>query len=194
MRNLWSPTMADRPTPVPSTAARIYLSAVGIALLLAGLGFAWGLIHAWQRAEVARGWTGVPCVIVSSGVRDVAPGNQPRWQAAVEYRYNWDGREYTGTRIRRGEGPSAHRQQAAARAAKYPAGLKTSCFVDPEEPASAVLEHSTRAPLYSIWFPLLFAVGGAGMLRSAWRRRRTGRDRHDAANRDIPEGLPVSSP
>jgi len=33
-----------------------------------------------------------------------------------------------------------------------------------------VLQHGSRAALYSIWFPLLFVLGGFGMLRGALRR------------------------
>jgi hypothetical protein len=45
--------------------------------------------------------------------------------------------------------------------------------VNPALPAEAVLEHASRAALYSIWFPLLFVVGGLGMLRGALKRART---------------------
>jgi hypothetical protein len=36
-------------------------------------------------------------------------------------------------------------------------------FVNPAEPDFAVLKPDTKATGYSIWFPLLFVVGGLGI-------------------------------
>jgi hypothetical protein len=45
----------------------------------------------------------------------------------------------------------------------YPTGRNLICFVNPNNPKEAVLEHGTKAGLYSIWFPLLFVAGGLGI-------------------------------
>jgi hypothetical protein len=54
--------------------------------------------------------------------------------------------------------------------AKYPVGMQMRCQVNPADPAEAVLEHHTKAPIYTLWWPMLFAAGGAGILWSAFRR------------------------
>ena len=42
-------------------------------------------------------------------------------------------------------------------------------YFDPDDPQLSVLKRDTKASLYSIWFPFLFVVGGAGMVFSAVR-------------------------
>jgi hypothetical protein len=69
--------------------------------------------------------------------------------------------------------PTQHLDKAREKQLNYPPGSAQTCFVNPALPAEAVLEHASRAALYSIWFPLLFVVGGLGMLRGALKRART---------------------
>lgn len=60
----------------------------------------------------------------------------------------------------------------------------TMAFVNPTEPNFAVLKPDTKAAGYSIWFPLLFVVGGLGIVvRAIVRRARDRRDfrRHQGA-------------
>jgi hypothetical protein len=49
--------------------------------------------------------------------------------------------------------------------------MQTVCYVNPSDPTIAILKHGTRAALYSIWFPLLFVVGGLGIAWTAIRRK-----------------------
>jgi hypothetical protein len=37
---------------------------------------------------------------------------------------------------------------------------KVEAYVNPDDPTEALLEHETKAPGYSIWFPAWFLVGG----------------------------------
>ena len=47
---------------------------------------------------------------------------------------------------------------------RWPVGKQVEAFVNPKAPKEAVLDHETKAPGYSIWFPGLFLVGGLGIL------------------------------
>lgn len=149
------------------------MTLMGGILLVSGLGFTWGLIHAFQRAQITRSWIETPCTIIASGVveRQFSENSPVTWASGLEYRYQFNGVPRVGTKIRRVEGATPHRERAEAKQAKYPPGLQTVCYVNPDDPAEAVLEHDTRAALYSLWWPLLFAVGGAGMIWSVWFRR-----------------------
>src|SRR5690606_32605932 len=60
--------MSHSPAPSPSRPARIFLAAMGAVLVVAGLGFTWGLIIAWRKAEITRGWVETPCAITASGI------------------------------------------------------------------------------------------------------------------------------
>ncbi|MEM1444175.1 MAG: hypothetical protein AAGF67_17645, partial [Verrucomicrobiota bacterium] len=54
---------------------------------------------------------------------------------------------------------------------RYQPDTNLVCYVDPKNPDFAVLKKDTKAALYSIWFPGLFVVGGAGMILTALVRR-----------------------
>ena len=158
--------------PQSTTPARFFLGGVGLFLLILGLAFTWWLYGAGQKSLITRHWTPVPCTMLVSGVKEgqYSPNDPIRWQPDLEYRYTFAGTVYHGTKLRRIEGPTPHRATALAAAAKYPVGRETECLVNPGNPSEAVLEHATKAAFYTLWFPLLFAAGGTGMLFAAVRR------------------------
>ena len=172
-----------------SLGARWYLGSVGVFLIVLGLAFTWWLWGAGERAMITRGWTEVPWLVLASGVREsqFSEHDPRKWQADVEYRYTFGGQVYHGTKLRRIEGPTPHRARAVAGAARFPVGVATVCFVNPARPEEAVLEHATKAAFYTLWWPLLFSVGGAGMLRAVVRM---GRPREEEKTvRGLDEGL-----
>ncbi len=158
--------------PSTSLPARWFLGSVGTFLIALGLAFTWWLWGAGERAMITRHWVPVPCIVLTSGIRETQfSENDPvKWQPDLEYRYTFEGTVYHGSRVRRIEGPSPHRAKAEAAAAAYPPGKETQCFVNPQNPSEAVLEHSTKAAFYTLWWPLLFSAGGAGMLVAALRK------------------------
>ncbi|MDB6071920.1 MAG: hypothetical protein JWL81_3091, partial [Verrucomicrobiales bacterium] len=102
----------------------------------------------------------------------------------LEYRYTFAGEVRHGSKLRRIEGPSPHRDKAEAAAAAYPPGKEAMCFVNPAEPGEAVLEHSTKAAFYTLWWPMLFAAGGSGMVAAAAKKGKSasmGKEREAAA-------------
>lgn len=146
-------------------------TALGLALILPGAAFAVFLWISYVRAQETRRWTPTPCLILGSRVisEHASPHSPTVHRASIRYRYVFDGVTRTGDHILRVDGSSSDKEKAELLCRKYPAGRETECFVDPRHPDSAVLEHATRAGLYTIWFPLLFVAGGAGMVWSAWR-------------------------
>ena len=144
---------------------------LGLALILMG-GLSTVLLwHAWQRAEETRRWTPVEAVIISSEMLTdrPTPHSPLKFTPEVHYRYTFQGRTFTGHRIKRVDGPSSHKEKAEEVVKEHRTGKVVTCYVNPAQPDFAILEHETRASLYSIWFPLLFVVGGLGMLWSAIR-------------------------
>jgi hypothetical protein len=131
------------------------------------------LWKSWQKAEETRSWKPVEAVVVSSQVLTdrPTPHSPLKYTADVHYRYTFEGKAFTGTRIRRVDGPSSHKQKAEAAVAEHRAGKTVTCYVNPAQPDFAILEHDSRAALFSIWFPVLFIVGGAGMVVSALRAK-----------------------
>ena len=152
----------------PRRAGRIWLAFMGLFLVLAGMLFTGVLWRSYQRAMETRAWIETPCRIVSSVVlsEHPTPHSPMSYRLGLQYEYEFHGGRFTGTKVKRVEGESPHKDKIEALADEYPAGRRTTCFVNPAQPAEAILEHATKAALYSIWFPLLFVVGG-GMM--AWR-------------------------
>lgn len=156
-----------------SNGSRILYACLGLALILMGGGGTFWLWRSYQHALETRSWQPVEALVVSSELlTDRATPHSPvRYTAAVRYRYTINGKTHTSSRIKRVDGPSSHKQKAEALVETYRTGRTVTCYVNPAQPDFAILEHSSLAALYSIWFPLLFVAGGSGMLVSAMRRQ-----------------------
>ena len=147
---------------------------MGLFLAVAGMLFTWVLWRAYSRAEETRSWTETPCTIVGSALRSErpSPNSNIAHRADIRYVYTFGGQNFTGTRVKRVDGATTHEERAQDVVAAYTVGSATVCYVNPADPTQAILKHGTRAALYSIWFPLLFVVGGLGMAWNALRRKR----------------------
>ena len=161
-----------------ATAGRMWLCALGMLLMIAGSFFAWRMWLSYEKAQVTRQWRQVPCRIVSSRIisERPTPHSPPAHRVEVRYEYEFNAVKRSSSRIRQVEAaPTQHLDQAQQKQQSYPTGSSQVCFVNPASPNEAVLQHASRAALYSIWFPLLFVVGGIGMIRGALRRVITNR-------------------
>ena len=160
--------------PGPASSARFLKTALGLGLIIPGAAFTILLWVSYVRAQETRQWAATPSLILSSRVisEHPSPSSPISHRASIRYRYIWNSVTIEGNHIHRegADGPTSDRAKAEAVCAKYPPFREVTCFVNPAKPDSAVLEHATKAGLYTIWFPLLFVAGGAGMVWSAWRR------------------------
>jgi hypothetical protein len=174
----------------PTVSATLFKLGTGLFLMLAGLTGTALLFIPWRRAMETRSWTETPCVIVESRIDQerMSEFAEPVARVFLKYRYTFGGREFTGTKWRRVSFFSSedrdvarktpHFEEARKLVAKYPAGAAVKCRVNPAAPDEAVLEHQTKAAIYTLWWPMLFAVGGGGMVWSALRGRRKRADAH----------------
>ena len=165
----------DQMNNSPKKAGSVWLACMGLVLAVLGTVFTGVLWHSWRLAEETRSWAATPAKILSSQViTDQATPHSPvKFRAVVRYQYQFGGGVYHTDRIRRSDGPKGYREDAEALREEFTPGQAVTCWVNPEEPSYAVLKHDTRAPLYSIWFPLLFVVGGLRMAWGVLRRKRT---------------------
>ncbi|MBB5350608.1 hypothetical protein HNR46_000836 [Haloferula luteola] len=160
-----------------SVAARVYLSFVGLALAVLGGVFSWLMWKSFLRAEEVDHWPVVPCSILESEVKsrrddpDWPPEMPQEFSFHVRYIYEWEGKEWESDHYRlRGASWSSTPAAAEALVEQYPKGSVQDCLVNPEQPRKAVLKGESKAPGYSLWFPLIFVVGGLGITVGAWRR------------------------
>jgi hypothetical protein len=159
--------------PQRSTGSRVYLTFVGLALAVAGAVFAALMWRSFERAREVESWPVVPCFILRSEVeeRQIDPNGPVERRFAVLYGYEWEGAPRESDLIKlRGSMWSSKPEGVQSFIERYPEGSRQECRVNPANPAVAVLEPESKAPGYSIWFPLIFVVGGIGMMAGAWRK------------------------
>ena len=142
---------------------------VAISLILIGGLFIFLMGRSYLRAKEMREWPTVPCVILSSSIeeRQHDPYSPVEYSHQIIFGYEWQDQAHTSDLVSlRGSKWSSKPQPIEQSLTRYPAGSQQLCHVNPQDPQLAVLELDSLAPLYSIWFPALFAVGGVVMLWS----------------------------
>ncbi|MBK1834387.1 DUF3592 domain-containing protein [Roseibacillus ishigakijimensis] len=155
------------------TAGSFYL--IGIGLLLAGVGgiFTALLGSSYLRARSMDQWQETPCVILESEVRErqIGPAVPVDYSLGILYGYDFAGEPYSSENYDlRGNAWVKESAKIRALVQKFPAGSRQICWVNPAQPAQAVLKKETKAPGYSLWFPVLFVVGGLGLIARALLR------------------------
>ena len=162
-----------------------------LVLLVAGIGLLPLLGRPVLDALLARSWREVPCTILHSSVRSHTGDDSTTYNVEVFYEYEVDGRTYRSSRYRFLGGSSSGYEAKAARVAELPAGRRTVCYVDPKNPARAVLDRSLGAWALLSLIPLTLLAVGVGATMSAVRRGfRVGAERN--AGPPVPGGIVFS--
>ena len=154
---------------------------------LAGVGFSIPILvlPLWRMVQ-AQSWQPAQCTIESASV-ETHPSDEggATYSIAVQYVYEVGGTSYRGDRYDFSIGSTSGYDGKHAKVTELPAGKRTDCWVDPEDPTRSVL---VRRPSWTMLFgclPLVFVgVGGAGMTwaaRSALGERRRRRARAGAS-------------
>lgn len=171
MKNPNDPTPAKGPSQI---GGRIWKSLMGLFLIGLGWIFVVYLWNSHRRAAVMDNWVETPCRIVSAEIDDsqLNQRGMPKYLVEIRYEYLFEGKSHTGDRLTRLPAESSDLRKAKGRIKSYPAGSEATSYVNPADPSVAVLKKDSKAGLYTIWFPCLFIVGGAGMILTALFRRR----------------------
>jgi hypothetical protein len=152
-----------------SKAGSIYLAGIGLAVAAVGAVFVYLMWHSFSQARATREWMETPCLVISSKVNErsaAAISKEYSWH--VEYIYDVDGKSYTSKfHSPRAAKWSSSKSGVEELMEKYPEGERAVCFVNPEAPSQAILKHDSKGAGYSIWFPMLFVVGGLGITLSS---------------------------
>ena len=161
MKNDTSPTVSSPLKHPLHLGGRLWKCFMGLILIGVGSIFVQYLWHTYTRAVKMDAWVKVPCRIETMEVDDseLNQRGMPKYVFKVTYSYEFEGKPYTGDRLK-----------LLSTEVSDPRKLKNS-HVDPAAPEVAVLEKNSKAAIYSIWFPFVFIIGGAGMILSALFRR-----------------------
>jgi hypothetical protein len=148
-------------------AGSFYLIGVGLLLALSGAVFTWLLGTSFQRARAMDGWKETPCLILESELRERRIGAEvpTDYRLGILFGYEFENEAYTSEDYDlRGNAWVKEPQRILPLINKYSPGSEQVCWVNPSNPEQAVLKKETKAPGYSIWFPILFLVGGLGII------------------------------
>lgn len=154
-----------------SKAGAFYFAGIGLAVALVGAVFVYLLWNSYKKASATREWTETPCLVIMSKVGERSAEHISReYNWSVEYLYEFGGESFSGKRhTLRGSKWSSRKDGVEALIKQYPVDEQAVCFVNPDEPSEAILEHDSKAAGYSIWFPMLFVIGGLGIMVSSLR-------------------------
>lgn len=148
---------------------------MAMGMFLAAMGAA-ACVYLWMayaKAKRMDAWLERPCTVAKSAVAEAGRDRfgTPRYRLELRYRYEFGGGEYESNRVKRLEIAPASKRDLEKWLKRYPAGLETICFVNPSDPAMAVLKKDSKGAIYAMWFPALFFVGGLGIAAGGFRRR-----------------------
>lgn len=121
--------------------------------------------------EGARHWRALPCTVVASRTRARSHDMRTGYSALIVFRYQLDGRERASGDYELVENDSRSLGDAAGIVERYPPGAQTTCYVDPRNPARAVIDRSLPkvAPFALLPLGILITLGW-GLVASARRR------------------------
>jgi hypothetical protein len=149
---------------------RVLISLFLLIFVGAGLFICVTGVRSWRSEQRAREWPSAPCTITRSFVRPRGKSGAP-YEWRVEYRYDWAGRSYTSDQYAPVSVPSSYNYADAERLLiQHPRGARSTCWVNPSDPAKAVLAQGTAS--MALWalipFGLVFAAFGAIPLWLVW--------------------------
>ena len=127
------------------------------------MGTSISVVFLWPVSHVisARHWRETPCRILSSEVREHPGDDGSTYSVDIVYSYSVNGRPFTSARYQFMGGSSSGYEGKEAIVRRLPAGTWTVCYVNPADPADAVLERGfTKVMLFGL-IPLLFVIIGA---------------------------------
>lgn len=152
-------------------AGKILTSVFGLAFGSIGMFIMVMVIGGIRQNVQMKSWITTDCVIEAADVRE----NGDDYRFTVQYRYDYQGRSYSGNRYKSGDEYRferiATKQQLLA---DYAPGTHARCFVNPEMPSQAVLVRDTSvlSGLGAVLFTSIFVIIGYGMIVAVWWPRR----------------------
>lgn len=162
---------------------------ITLIVLVAVVG-GWGMvtdnwIHNWRCRQTVA-WVATECDIIDCQIVRDAQTDAPVW--GIWYRYTRGDAHYAGRDIYRGRRTTAD----GALARRFVAGQKSTCYVNPDRPAEAVLSMGPNpgAAERSIILPIIMVGLSLGLVYLVAR----GRERHKFIKSLERQGMIVHSP
>jgi len=175
--SLWRPKLdtSPRTKPISDQGLRTTGRSVGVLFSLVFTVVGSVLLYTFLlrpcfKILSARHWPAVPCVILSSDVRSHRDsGHGAIYSVNILYGYEFGGREFKANRYDFMGGSSSGSGAKYSIVAQHPPGSRTVCYVNPADPAEAVLKRGFTPTMWLGLIPLVFVLVGAVGLSSTLR-------------------------
>jgi hypothetical protein len=140
----------------------------GALPLLVGVSFVFVVLRSWKSAQNESDWARSSGVILATQITNSHEGYVPR----IEYEYTFDGTRFVCGKFRSVIMTSSSRNPSKRVIERYPIGASVTVYVNPNNPADAVLEPSdSETPfIFGAAVGCLFAlIGGVVLIRALFK-------------------------
>lgn len=133
-----------------------------LIFLIVGAGLAYPLlVRPAKKMMAAQTWEAHPCTIVSSDIQSSRSKNGITYRVAIRYRYAVGENDFESGRYGFADGVwSSGYKSKQAILDRYPAGAQAICYVNPLDPAEAVLSRGWENDLLIGIIPAIFLLIG----------------------------------
>jgi hypothetical protein len=153
-------------------SSTVFLVMLGLAIAGVGGLFTGLMWKSYQRAVEQHGWPKVDAVVLSSEIEEWEENefSSMEYRLKILYGYEWKGERKTADRYDfRGNPKYNKRNKIESLSEGFPVGKKIQIYVNPNDADFTMIKPDSKAAGYSIWFPMLFVVGGLGISIKAIR-------------------------
>lgn len=154
------------------------LALFGLPFAAAGLGLLLlSVLPTLVDWSTMQGWQPVQATLASAETVASRGSKSTTYSVKAEYQYRVAGQEYTGRRVAIGSGSDnvgEFQKELGARLEEAQrSGTPVQAWVNPDNPAEAVLDRSLRPGMlaFKLVFALVFGGAGLGIMLFAWRMR-----------------------
>ncbi len=158
---------------------RIIGSLFALPFAAVGLWMLYSVSTTLADALEMRSWHPVEAQLLRGGY-ETRSGDSTTFEAFADYRYEFDGRTYTGDRVSLspgGDNIGDYQRELGSRLADaHASGASVTVWVDPAAPASSILDRTIRWGLvgFKSLFIVVFGGIGFGLLYAVWRAKASG--------------------
>lgn len=160
----------SNPKSVPGIGSRLFVTVFFLFFFGMGSVFTWLVAREAIAGVRTWMWPKAECQIIRSGVRETdARGRKPGdFYLDVQYQYAFQGQNFVSDQFRLRAASYQDYGKVERLVQGFPPGARTICYVNPRQPAEAVLERGSLWFPLVIFFPLIFVGIGAIGIYSAW--------------------------
>lgn len=154
----------------PGIVGKLGISLFFAAFLAMGLFFLVLLCGEVGKILGTYTWKETAATILGSSVGEKKGASDPFF-AEVSFRYQWEGRSYISDKYHSSPKGFDEYDTVQAQISGIPKGAATVCYVNPKNPAEAILRREGLGIAFFLLLPLVFIAVGGGGIYGTWAAR-----------------------